>query len=216
MGTLAALLGRPRDGGCDVDVSLFDVALHQLTYPGTWYMNHGIRTERLARSAHPSNVPVQLYRTRDGWIFIMCMTQKFWLLLLDAMGHPELAADPRFVSMQDRNRNRDELTILLDRIFMTADTDSWIERLQTLVPVAPVHDLPDALDNPYVRSIGMIQTMPYRDQGTFEALCNPIKLDGARLPGAPGHGLGADNEAILGKELGLADELDALRDEGVI
>ncbi|MFK7888753.1 MAG: CaiB/BaiF CoA transferase family protein, partial [Gammaproteobacteria bacterium] len=68
MGTLAALLGREKNGGGDVDVSLFDVALHQLSYPGTWYMNHGVETGRIARSAHPANTPVQLYRTQDAWI----------------------------------------------------------------------------------------------------------------------------------------------------
>ncbi|MEL0193014.1 MAG: CoA transferase, partial [Halieaceae bacterium] len=63
LGCVSALLGRDRQGGRDVDVSLFDVALHQLTYPGTWYMNHGIETDRVARSAHPYNTPVQLFKT---------------------------------------------------------------------------------------------------------------------------------------------------------
>ena len=85
-----------------MDVSLFDVALHQLTYPGTWYLNHGIETGRVARSAHPYNTPVQLYKTRDGWIFIMCMTDKFWGLLLERTGHHELTHDPRFNSMAAR------------------------------------------------------------------------------------------------------------------
>ena len=53
LGCVSALLARATQGGRDVDVSLFDVALHQLTYPGTWYLNHGIETGRVARSAHP-------------------------------------------------------------------------------------------------------------------------------------------------------------------
>jgi crotonobetainyl-CoA:carnitine CoA-transferase CaiB-like acyl-CoA transferase len=72
---VAALLGVARDGkGGDVDVSLFDVALHQLTYPGSWYLNAGMETGRLPRSSHPSATPVQLFPTADGWIFVMCMT----------------------------------------------------------------------------------------------------------------------------------------------
>ena len=44
---LARLVGVMKTGrGGDVDVSLFDVALHQLTYPGNWYLNEGHRTER--------------------------------------------------------------------------------------------------------------------------------------------------------------------------
>lgn len=216
MGTLAALIGRPHEGGCDVDVSLFDVALHQLSYPGTWYMNHGVKTERLPRSAHPSNVPVQLYKTSDGWIFIMCMTQKFWELLLESAQRTELAADPRFKTMQDRHHNRDLLTGVLDDMFSMATTDEWIARLRTRVPVAPVYDLPAALDNPFVRAIDMIQDMPHRSAGTLRALRNPIKLAGHRMPGRPGHGLGADNASIYGDELGLGDRLSSLEDEDVI
>ncbi|MDJ0655642.1 MAG: CoA transferase [Xanthomonadales bacterium] len=216
MGTLAALMGRSREGGCDVDVSLFDVALHQLTYPGTWYMNHGIRTGRIARSAHPANTPVQLYTTGDGWIFIMCMTEKFWRLLLETMGREDLAEDPRFVSMADRRENRDALTGVLDAIFAEDSTASWIERLQTRVPVAPVYDLPDALDNPFVQQVDMIQQMPHPHAGSLRALRNPIRLEGHRLPGSPGHGLGQDNAEILGEELGLADSLEALKNNKVV
>ena len=79
MGLLAAVIGAMRSGqGRDVDVSLFDVALHQLSYPATWYLNEGHHTGRLSRSAHPSTVPCQVYRTADGWVMVMCMLEKFW------------------------------------------------------------------------------------------------------------------------------------------
>ena len=52
----AALLGAYRSGkGCDVDVTLYDVAMHQLSYPATWYMNEGHVSERRPRSGHPSS-----------------------------------------------------------------------------------------------------------------------------------------------------------------
>ena len=50
--------------GRDVEVSLYDVAIHQLSYPATWYLNEGLVTTRLPRSAHPYLVPSQLYRTQ--------------------------------------------------------------------------------------------------------------------------------------------------------
>lgn len=216
MGTLAAIIGREKNGGGDVDVSLFDVALHQLSYPGTWYMNHGVETGRIARSAHPSNTPVQLYRTQDAWIFIMCMTEKFWSLLIEALGVPELGDDPRFAKMIERTRNRDALTPLLDEAFARNTTKHWISKLQKRVPVAPVYDLPQALDNPFVQDINMIQTMPHRVAGELRALRNPIKLNSSRLQGKPCTGLGADNDAILGEELGLAAQMDELKAKKVI
>ena len=215
LGCVSALLARATQGGRDVDVSLFDVALHQLTYPGTWYLNHGIKTGRVARSAHPYNTPVQLYKTQDGWIFIMCMTDKFWGLLLERTGHNELANDPRFNSMAARAENRDSLTEVLDGIFKTEGTDHWFALLQTYIPVAPVNDLPSALDNPFVASIGMMQTLEHREFGEYRGLSNPIKVNNQRLSTDCGAGLGADNAAILGEELGVENFQD-LAARGVI
>ena len=215
MGCLAALIGRAKNGGRDVDVSLFDVALHQLSYPGTWYMNHDIRTERLPRSSHPSQTPVQLLKASDGWIFIMCMTDKFWGLLIDIIGHPELNDDPRFASMRDRATNRDALTPALDEILQQDVTANWLAKLQTHVPVAPVYELPAALDNPFVQQINMRAKMPHHD-GKLEVLRNPIRFDQERLATTPGKGLGENNKELLGEELGLDAQLDELRARGII
>ena len=103
--------------GCDVDTCLFDVALHQLTYAGTWYLNEGDVAARLPRSSHFSLAPVQTFPTADGWIFVMCMTEKFWTVLSCALGRDDLLHDPRFASPEARRLNRDALTAALDAEF---------------------------------------------------------------------------------------------------
>jgi crotonobetainyl-CoA:carnitine CoA-transferase CaiB-like acyl-CoA transferase len=212
---LASLIGVMKTGrGGDVDVSLFDVALHQLTYPGNWYLNEGYRTERLPRSSHPSAVPVQLFRTEDGWIFVMCMTDKFWQSLVDRLGRTDLAADPRFATPDARRRNRDELTRVLDDEFLRATTRQWLDRLQGVLPAAPVNDLPQALDNPYAQSIGMVRSLPHPSRADFRVLANPIKLGGERLPARPAPGLGQHTDELL-REVGYsAAEITALRERG--
>ena len=50
--------------------------------------------------------------------------------------------------MAARAENRDALTAALDDIFQTDETDHWFALLQTHIPVAPVYDLPNALNNP--------------------------------------------------------------------
>jgi len=203
---LGALIGVMKSGrGRDIDVSLFDVALHQLTYPGNWYLNEGHLTERLARSSHPSAVPVQLFRTLDGWIFVMCMTEKFWRALLGVLARDDLAADPRYADAQARRDNRDALTTVLDTEFQRATTGHWLARLQGLLPVAPVHDLPQALDNPYARQIGMVRPLPHPARPDFRVLANPIKLDGARLPSRLAPTLGEHTDQVL-REAGLSAE----------
>ncbi|HEY9181685.1 MAG TPA: CoA transferase, partial [Gammaproteobacteria bacterium] len=97
VGLLSCLLNAQRTGrGCDVDVSLFDVALHQLNYSATWYLNTGEAPTRLERSSHFSMAPVQTFPTADGWIFVMCMKDRFWRELLDALSRPDLGKDARF------------------------------------------------------------------------------------------------------------------------
>ena len=212
---LARLVGVMKTGrGGDVDVSLFDVALHQLTYPGNWYLNEGHRTERLPRSSHPSAVPVQLFPTADGWIFVMCMTDKFWQALTDALGRADLATDARFATAVARRDHRDELTAILDLEFRREPTRHWLDRLQGLLPAAPVHDLAQALDNPYARSIGMVRNLPLPSRTDFRVLANPIKLDGERLPARPAPGLGEHTDELLAEAGYDATAIAALRAEG--
>jgi crotonobetainyl-CoA:carnitine CoA-transferase CaiB-like acyl-CoA transferase len=212
---LAALVGTLKTGrGRDIDVSLFDVALHQLTYPGNWYLNEGLRTERLPRSSHPSAVPVQLFRTRDGWIFVMCMTEKFWQALLGVLGREDLATHPHFADAAARRSHRDALTVVLDTEFGRETTAHWLGRLQGLLPVAPVHDLPQALDNPFAHAVGMVRDLPHPGRPDFRVLANPIKLDGERLPSRAAPTLGEHTDELL-RDAGLAPaEIAALKASG--
>lgn len=216
LGLLAAVIGARRTGkGRDVDVSLFDVALHQLSYPATWYLNRGHETKRLPRSAHPGTVPCQLYRTADGWVMVMCMLEKFWLAFVDGIGRPELARDPRFVDFAARREHREALTPLIDDALMTHPTAHWIERFAGRIPIAPVLDVRQALENPFVERAGMLQSVAH-PSGPRRMLRNPIRIDGRRLDGRACPPCGADGEELL-REVGFApDEIAAFRERGVI
>ena len=204
MGLLAAVIGAMRTGeGRDVDVSLFDVALHQLSYPATWYLNRGHRTERLERSAHPSTVPCQVYRTADGWVMVMCMLEKFWQTFVEGLGSPAWASEPRFAGFAERREARRELTGLVDAILATRPTAHWIERFAGRIPIAPVLDVAQALDNPYVERIDMVQTVAH-PSGPQRMLRSPLRLDGQRLDGVACPPLDGDARALLA-ELGCDD-----------
>jgi crotonobetainyl-CoA:carnitine CoA-transferase CaiB-like acyl-CoA transferase len=95
-----------RDGvGCDCDISLFEAALAQLTYVGTWAASRDFAPPRLAESAHLSIVPFQAFEAADGWFVIACAKQKFWELLCDAIERPDLREDARFAGFEGRREN---------------------------------------------------------------------------------------------------------------
>ena len=201
VGLLACLLRAKTTGqGGDVDTCLYDVAMHQLTYPGVWYLNEGDVSPRVPRSAHLALAPVQTFPTQDGWIYIMCMTQKFWLCLCEATGRTDLRDDPRFPDPNTRAKNRAALSDELDKTFKTRTTADWLERLNGLLPAAPVYRLDQALDSAFAKDAEMVSSVPHPVKGTLRVLANPIRLDGKRLSQAACSPLGADNEALLGRK----------------
>jgi crotonobetainyl-CoA:carnitine CoA-transferase CaiB-like acyl-CoA transferase len=207
LGLLSCLMQARRTGkGCDVDTCLFDVALHQLGYTATWFLNHGDVTERMPRSSHFSVAPVQTFPTADGWVFVMCMTEKFWTGLTSALDRNDLLADPRFASPEARRINREALSAALDEEFRTATTAEWLKRLSGKLPVGPVYDLPQALQNPFVEKTGMIHTVAHPANPELRLLSNPIKVDGSRLHSPVCASLGADNEQLLPKRAYAAVE----------
>lgn len=207
-GVLAA---RETGQGRDLDVSLFDTALQNLCYLATWYLNAGHVQGREPRSAHPSIVPSQLYRTRDGFIFLMCNKEKFWPILCERIGRAEWADDPRFRRFKDRLANRDLVNSLLDEALSARTTAEWLAHFAGQVPAAPVNDLRQALDNPFVAERSRIACY-----GPVRMVAGPIVDTHAPPPREPAPALGADTDAVL-RDCGFsAGEIAALRRDQVI
>jgi crotonobetainyl-CoA:carnitine CoA-transferase CaiB-like acyl-CoA transferase len=149
-------------------------------------------------------------------MFVMAQLPKFWTVLVERIGRPDLAEDPRFRSPTERLSHRDALTETLDAVFGTAPTAHWLERLQGHMPVAPVHDVAAALDSAFIAGTGMVDAVPHPDRDGLRVLASPIRLDGERLPNRAGPLLGADSDAVLA-EAGLSrDEIADLRANDIV
>jgi crotonobetainyl-CoA:carnitine CoA-transferase CaiB-like acyl-CoA transferase len=84
------------------------------------------------------------------------------------------------------------------------------------LPLAPVLDVPQALDNPFAQRVGMVQDLPHPQAPNQRVLANPVRVDGQRLPGRVCSMLGADSRALLAA-VGYSDvEIDQLRGQGVV
>lgn len=204
--------------GMDVDVSLFDTALHNLSYLATWYLNGGHVQGREPRGSHPSLTPSQLYRTRDGWIFLMCNKEKFWPALAEALGRPEWAEDKRFASFKARLANRELVTQMLDEALAQKSSAEWLALFGGSVPAAPVFDVAQALQNPFAQEQQAVADFARREGGDpVRMLTGPVRVAGSRPPTKAAPALGADTADILSKRLGLdAAAIKNLREKGTI
>ncbi len=217
IGLLGALVDAERSGkGRDVDTDLLSAAVHQTSYPALWYMNNGDETQRTPRSAHPSATPSQMFKAADGWMFVMCQLPKFWDVLTTRMGRADLSDDPRFATNADRLANREALTEILDAEFSAKPMAHWQDLLAGYVPVAPVYELGDALDNPWLETIGLRDSVEHPDNPDLKVLASPLKFDGQRPPNRAAPLLSADSDAILA-DLGYGEsDIAELRKSGIV
>jgi crotonobetainyl-CoA:carnitine CoA-transferase CaiB-like acyl-CoA transferase len=175
---LSGLWRSRRDAvGCDCDLSLFETALAELMYVGTWVGTKGYQPVRVANSGHPSIVPFQNFETSDGWIVVACPKPKFWESLCRAIGRPELSEDPRFVDFSARDANRDTLIPLLDAIFRTRTSGDWLDLLGVAgVPSSAVNDVASALAEPQAVARAAVVEHDHPRFGTVRTIATPLRV----------------------------------------
>jgi crotonobetainyl-CoA:carnitine CoA-transferase CaiB-like acyl-CoA transferase len=175
---LAGLLRARRDGkGCDCDVALHDVAMHELMYVGTWAASRRYVPPRRSNSAHPSLVPFQNFETADGWIVVAAPKEKFWVRVCETIGRPELATDPRFADFAARDRNRDELGPILEHAFRARASAEWLEALRRAdVPSSAVNEVLEAVDE------ARLVEYEHPTLGTIRQVASPLRLSDAEPP----------------------------------
>jgi succinate--hydroxymethylglutarate CoA-transferase len=209
------LSARATGVGRDIDVCLFDAALQNLAYLAVWYLNSGINHQRAPRSSHPSLTPSQLYRTRDGFIFIMCNKEKFWPALCEAVGKPEWSTRPDYKDFAARLANRVKLTVELDEILSARTTAEWIAHFAGRVPAAPVHDVEAALENAFVADSDRVRTADHAGR-EIRLLGGPIRCPGDETPCRAAPALGADTDDVLGGAGFTPAEIARLRAAGIV
>jgi crotonobetainyl-CoA:carnitine CoA-transferase CaiB-like acyl-CoA transferase len=206
---LAGVSAARRTGrGCDLDLSLFEVALAQLNYLGTWVASRGFEPVRRARSAHQVVIPFQNFASADGWLVVACPKQALWERLCAALERPDLAdLDGPYASFADRDRNRAALLAELDAIFAARTTAEWLELLTPAgVPCAPVNDVASALADEQAQARGAVVELDHPTLGPVRGPGSPFVVDGERPGARPGPGRGADTAGLLRSLCGYGDE----------
>jgi len=218
MGVLAAVIDRSRTGlGQVVDTSLLEAGIVHTYWQSAICLASG-QSPGAMGSAHPLNAPYQAFETADGWINIGAANQNNWLRLVEAIGHPELAEDDRFLENPDRVVNREALELALNDIIRTRVTADWLNRLtEAGVPVGPVLSIAEMHADPQTLAREMVVETDHATLGPVKSLGLPVKF--SRTPGAidrPAPLLGEHTRQIL-REYGYnANQIESLISNGSV
>ena len=211
-GILGALLGREKSGdGCRVETSLLQATLSFIGETAAGYMRTGSVPNRMARV---KNAHAFAFVCKDKLpIAIHCsVPEKFWLALLKATGRMDLTKDQRFNTRDARRQNYEALEKELAPIFATQTREEWLKQLETNdVPVVPLYNVAEALADPQVRYLDLVEELAHPQAGKLQFVGGPVRYDRlAKEPSAPPPLLGEHTAAILkamGYDQGTIDEL---------
>ena len=216
---LAALQHRNRTGeGQHIDLALLDAQMALLANQGSNWLNGGAEPRRMGNQ-HPTIVPYQDFACADGDIIIALGNDRQFRDLVNVLGLPDMAEDPRFALSADRSDNREAMFARINPAIAQWKSDELLAALEAAkLPCGKINTVPQALVQPQTVARELVQEIS-RDDGT------PVRFVGfpAKLSASPASyrlappRSGQDTRAVLREVLGLDDEkIDAMATAGVI
>ena len=216
---ISALYYRVKTGkGVKLDVNLFDASIYSMCYIPMIYLATGIQPPKMG-SAHPSIVPYQAFKCRDGrYMALGVFNDEMWRRLCKALGLMDYIDMPDYRSNPDRVRNRDRLVQALKEKFMERGRDEWIKILEDAgVTVGPVNSLDEVFMDPYISEAGLLCEVGHPTLGRVPQILFPGKINGIR-PSVRRHPprLSEDRVEILRLAGYSMEEIERLIDSGVV
>jgi crotonobetainyl-CoA:carnitine CoA-transferase CaiB-like acyl-CoA transferase len=198
---IAALLRRVKEGGEGehIDVSMLGTSIAVAALQTSEYFGTG-RDPRKLGSAHPRNAPYQAFKAKDGYYAMAAGNDGLWKAALEALGRPELAADPRFASTALRAKNQAALKEIVEGESAKSTSAEMLARFRSAgVPCAPINTYSSVLRDEQVAHMQWVQDITLPSGKKTRTFGSPLRFSGKgfairRDPPA----LGQHNEEVLG------------------
>lgn len=122
--------------------------------------------------------PAGNYRCKDGWVMFAASGERFFLRLIEAIGHPELGADPRFATAEAKAQHWDAFMQYLGPWLEARTRHEVFTQLQAFgVMVAPTLDIAELLTEPQAVARGSFVSVEGTAAGTITLAGPPFRLD---------------------------------------
>jgi crotonobetainyl-CoA:carnitine CoA-transferase CaiB-like acyl-CoA transferase len=221
-GILAALIHRGKTGvGQRVQVSMLDCLSSMVAEEHfDVFVGHGY--PKRSGNFHDRLVPFGVYGTLDGHVAMVAFQPDWFRNLMEALGRPELVADPRYATRGPRMKHAAEINAMIEEWTTQRSTAEVIRELQEKrgVPAAAVRSPLDVLKDPLLQERGAVVKLEHPGLAEVDAMGMGLPIRFSETPAQfdqPAQELGASNDEIYRGLLKLPDErLQRLRDEGVI
>ncbi|MGY1823563.1 CaiB/BaiF CoA transferase family protein [Geodermatophilus sp. SYSU D00079] len=186
IGVLSALNARHETGrGQHVEVNLLASALSGLVNHSSAYVAGGVVPFRMGNS-HPSLFPYEPLPCSDGDLIITAGNSGQFRKLVEVLGVPELADDPRFLRNEDRTANRDQLRPLLVERLRTRTKQEWFRDIIAAgVPCGPINTVDQGVA--FAEEVGLDPVVTVGEgDAAVPSVRNPIRFSATpadyRLP----------------------------------
>lgn len=218
---LEALYHRAKTGeGQYIEVSMTEALATLLPEAVMEYSLNGKEAERVGNK-HKDKSPHDIFRCKGNqrWVAISVDGSSQWQTLCLVMEHPEWRQDPRFAGDDNRQKNQDQLTPLIEAWTVSKSPEEVAGLLQSAgVAATPVMDSDEVLADPHMIERGFVTQVEHQETGSRPMGTVSWAIDGERPSNfRPAPLLGEHNQYVFCNLLGLSEEeVNGLVESGVI
>ncbi|MFI4974090.1 MAG: CaiB/BaiF CoA transferase family protein [Caulobacterales bacterium] len=218
LGIMMALFQRVKTGrGQYVHTSLLESQIFMLDFQAARYLMAG-EVAGQAGNDHPTAIPTGVFPTSDGHVNIAASSNAQFQRLTEALGRPEWASRPEWVSGGRRARDRVALNAAIGAETAKQSSAYWVDKLEAAgVPCGPIYSIDQTFADPQVKHLKMAAPVHHPQLGDTHMVATPLHIgtydwrirEAART--SPD-----DTDAVLAEAGFTAAEIAALRASGAV